>query len=270
MTAISSVALRRARRIISEVTAASSVRYVSRSSSSYSATASISWWWYSSACSRSSSGISISSILMPRSSAQTTAFMSITSTTPRKCSSCPTGSCTGTGWAPSRSTIDWTEPKKSAPTRSILLMKATRGTRYRSAWRQTVSDCGSTPATESNTAIAPSRTRRLRSTSTVKSTCPGVSIMLIRKSRQNAVVAADVIVIPRSCSCAIQSMTAAPSCTSPILWVRPVKYRIRSVVVVLPASMCAMIPMFRTFSSAILSPATVAVFSAIGGPCYHL
>jgi hypothetical protein len=31
------------------------------------------------------------------------------------------------------------------------------------------------------------------------------------------VVAADVIVMPRSCSCSIQSMVAAPSCTSPIL-----------------------------------------------------
>ena len=47
-------------------------------------------------------------------------------------------------------------------------------------------------------------------------------MMLMRKSRQNAVVAADVIVIPRSCSWAIQSITAAPSWTSPILWVRPV------------------------------------------------
>ena len=106
--------------------------------------------------------------------------------------------------------------------RSILLMNAMRGTLYLSAWRQTVSDCGWTPATESKTATAPSSTRRLRSTSTVKSTCPGVSMMLIRWSRQNAVVAADVIVMPRSCSCAIQSIVAAPSCTSPILWVRPV------------------------------------------------
>ena len=32
-----------------------------------------------------------------------------------------------------------------------------------------------------------------------------------------AVVAAEVIVMPRSCSCSIQSMVAAPSCTSPIL-----------------------------------------------------
>ena len=37
-----------------------------------------------------------------------------------------------------------------------------------------------------------------------------------------AAVAALVIVIPRSCSCSIQSMVAAPSCTSPILWEIPV------------------------------------------------
>ena len=136
--------------------------------------------------------------------------------------SAPIGSCTGTGWAPRRSIIVCTESSKLAPMRSILLMKAMRGTRYLSAWRQTVSDCGSTPATESKTATAPSRTRRERSTSTVKSTCPGVSRMLMRWSRQNAVVAAEVMVMPRSCSCSIQSMTAAPSWTSPILWVRPV------------------------------------------------
>ena len=47
-------------------------------------------------------------------------------------------------------------------------------------------------------------------------------MMLTRWSRQTAVVAAEVIVIPRSCSCAIQSIVAAPSCTSPSLWVRPV------------------------------------------------
>ena len=63
-----------------------------------------------------------------------------------------------------------TEFSKDAPVRSILLMKAMRGTEYLSAWRQTVSDCGSTPATESNSAIAPSSTRSERSTSTMKST----------------------------------------------------------------------------------------------------
>ena len=70
--------------------------------------------------------------------------------------------------------------KKSAPMRSILLMKQMRGTPYLLAWRHTVSVCGSTPATPSNTATAPSSTRSERSTSTVKSTWPGVSMMLIR------------------------------------------------------------------------------------------
>src|SRR4029077_5415142 len=65
---------------------------------------------------------------------------------------------------------------------------------------------------------APSSTRKLRSTSIVKSTWPGVSMMLRRLFFQKAVVAAEVIVMPRSCSCSIQSMVAAPSCTSPILW----------------------------------------------------
>ena len=52
----------------------------------------------------------------------------------------------------------------------------------------------------------------------------GVSMMLMRcsgKDRsmpfQKQVVAAEVIVMPRYCSCSIQSIVAAPSCTSPIL-----------------------------------------------------
>ena len=110
-----------------------------------------------------------------------------------------------------------TQRKKSAPTRSILLTKHMRGTLYLLAWRHTVSVCGSTPATASKTATAPSRTRSERSTSTVKSTWPGVSMMLIHVSRHLQVVAADVMVMPRSCSWTIQSMTAAPSWTSPIL-----------------------------------------------------
>ncbi len=101
-------------------------------------------------------------------------------------------------------------------------MKAMRGTLYVEAWRHTVSDCGCTPATASKTATAPSRTRRERSTSEVKSTWPGVSMIWMVWSFQKHVVAADVMVTPRSCSWAIQSMVAAPSWTSPILWVLPV------------------------------------------------
>ena len=44
-----------------------------------------------------------------------------------------------------------------------------------------------------------------------------VSMMLMRWSSQKQVVAAEVIVMPRSCSCSIQSIVAVPSCTSPIL-----------------------------------------------------
>ena len=121
--------------------------------------------------------------------------------------------------------------------RSILLTNAMRGTLYLVAWRQTVSDCGCTPATPQNTAIAPSSTRSERSTSAVKSTWPGsvddvhphldafeslVDARLPGFCVQEQVVAAEVIVMPRSRSCSIQSVTVVPSCTSPILWIMPV------------------------------------------------
>ena len=56
----------------------------------------------------------------------------------------------------------------------------------------------------------------------VKSTWPGVSMMLMRWPFHSHVVAAEVMVMPRSCYCSIQSMTAVPSWTSPILYVIPV------------------------------------------------
>ena len=70
--------------------------------------------------------------------------------------------------------------RSPAPTRSILFTKHIRGTLYLSACRQTVSVCGSTPPTAQKIATAPSSTRSDLSTSIVKSTWPGVSIMLIR------------------------------------------------------------------------------------------
>ncbi|EKE00519.1 MAG: hypothetical protein ACD_21C00335G0001 [uncultured bacterium] len=151
------------------------------------------------------------------------------SITPLKFSSLSIGTCMIAGSAPKRSRICFTTRKKSAPARSILLTKQIRGTLYLLAWRHTVSDCGSTPPTAQNTTTAPSSTRNERSTSIVKSTCPGVSMILIRCSGyclliplQRHVVAADVIVMPRSRSCSIQSMTVVPSCTSPILCETPV------------------------------------------------
>ena len=186
--------------------------------SSASARVSSSWARATAASSASSAGISTSSKEAPRSSVcQRTATMRTRSTRPTKSASVPQGSCSTSGTAPSRLTIMSTVREKFAPMRSILLTKQMRGTPYLSAWRHTVSDCGSTPATESNTATAPSRTRSERSTSTVKSTWPGVSMMLISWSRHMHFVAAEVMVMPRSCSWAIQSIVAPPSCTSPIL-----------------------------------------------------
>ena len=52
------------------------------------------------------------------------------------------------------------------------------------------------PAEASSMATAPSKTRRAFSTSTVKSTCPGVSIRLIRCRCQRKEMQADVIVMP--------------------------------------------------------------------------
>ena len=77
-------------------------------------------------------------------------------------------------------------------------MKARRGTSYRFIWRSTVTDWLCTPPTAHRTMIAPSRTRRLRSTSTVKSTCPGVSMRLIVWSFHSTWVEAEVMVMPRS------------------------------------------------------------------------
>jgi len=100
-------------------------------------------------------------------------------------------------------------------------MKASRGTWYLSAWCQTVSDCGSTPPTAQKTTTAPSSTRRLRSTSMVKSTWPGVSMSWIWWSPHGKLVTADVMVMPRCCSWTIQSMVAVPSWTSPMRWILP-------------------------------------------------
>jgi hypothetical protein len=92
------------------------------------------------------------------------------------------GITTGTGFALRRVFIWSTTLKKFAPERSILFTKARRGTLYLVAWRHTVSDWGCTPPTAQYTMQAPSSTRIERSTSMVKSTCPGVSMMLKRCS----------------------------------------------------------------------------------------
>ena len=141
--------------------------------------------------------------------------------TPWKVSAFPIGTTTGTALQPSSPWISSSTPKKSAPVRSILFTKASLGTSYFSDCSQTFSDCGCTPPTAQNRATAPSSTRRDRSTSTVKSTCPGVSIRVTWWPFQFRVVAALWMVMPRSRSWTMKSIVAAPSCTSPSLWVLP-------------------------------------------------
>ena len=85
---------------------------------------------------------------------------------------------------------------------------------YLVACRQTVSDWGSTPFFRPRDDGAVEDAHR-RSTSTVKSTWPGVSIRLI-VAFQMQVVAAELIVIPRVCSSS-KSIVEVPSWTSPIL-----------------------------------------------------
>ena len=177
-----------------------------------------------------SSGISLESKVRPWSSSfQYIALILIRSTTPLKSSSVPMLYWIGMILAWSLSFIWSTTFSKFAPALSILFTKTILGTSYLFACLQTVSDCGSTPDVPQKTTTAPSNTLSDRSTSIVKSTCPGVSIILIlcweyccSIPLQKHVVAAEVIVIPLSCSCSIQSITAAPSWTSPILCERPV------------------------------------------------
>jgi len=86
--------------------------------------------------------------------------------------------------------ITWFE---TAPMRSILLTKQMRGTRYIVCLPPHRFRCGCTARDESNTQTRASSTRSERSTSTVKSTWPGVSIILTRyflpKRSQEVVVA---------------------------------------------------------------------------------
>ncbi|EKG10942.1 hypothetical protein MPH_11945 [Macrophomina phaseolina MS6] len=68
---------------------------------------------------------------------------------------------------------------KAAPSRSSLLTKMMRGIWYWLACFQTCSVCASTPATPSRIHTAPSKMRRDRRTSKVKSAWPGVSMRLM-------------------------------------------------------------------------------------------
>ncbi len=157
-----------------------SARYFSMIVSSTSAKVSIRPFLALAASSLYPSGIGRSSNSMPWfPSFQTISLSFIRSNTPPNDSSDPDGMLRINGLTPSRSFNCPITPQKSAPSRSILFMKAILGTPYLSAWCHTVSDWGSTPPTAQKTPIAPSSTLKDLSTSMVKSTCPGVSMICI-------------------------------------------------------------------------------------------
>ncbi len=105
--------------------------------------------------------------------------------------------------------------------------------------------CGIGPSAASTSTIAPSTIDRMRSTSPPKSAWPGVSTMLMRVSFHTTEVALARMVMPRSRSRSLESITRsatrwfsrkAPDCCSS-----------RSTSVVLPWSTWAMMAMLRSF-----------------------
>ena len=103
----------------------------------------------------------------------------------------------------------------SAPARSILLTNMSVGMRRRCSAPIRMRVCGCTPSTAEITRTAPSRTLRTRSTSAMKSGCPGVSIRLTWTSRSANDATADLIVMPRCRSSASESVTVVPASTLP-------------------------------------------------------
>jgi hypothetical protein len=98
---------------------------------------------------------------------------------PMKSASAPIGSCSTSGVAPRR-LDDGVDAEEEVGARAVeLVHEADAGDAVLVGLPPHGLDWGSTPATPSNTATAPSSTRSERSTSTVKSTWPGVSMMLI-------------------------------------------------------------------------------------------
>ena len=137
--------------------------------------------------------------------------------TPWKLASDPIGSWMTAGIASSRFSIISTVRKKLAPMRSILLTKHMRGHLVLVGLAPDGLglrlDAGDRVEHGDRTVEHAQRALDLDREVDVA----GVSMMLMRWSFQNAVVAADVMVMPRSCSWTMWSMTAAPSWTSPIL-----------------------------------------------------
>jgi hypothetical protein len=149
--------------------------------------------------------------------AYTTGASSCASSAPSSMNSDSTSSCTRIG---------------SAPGRSILLITTIGVRPNASALPSTKRVCGIGPSNASTTRSTPSTMRRMRSTSPPKSAWPGVSTMLILTSCQRTLVFFARMVIPRSRSSGLESITR--SCTTWFSRKAPPWRSILSTSVVLP------------------------------------
>jgi hypothetical protein len=135
----------------------------------------------------------------------------------------------------------------SEPSRSILLMTTMGCSPSASAFRVTNRVCGMGPSNASTRSSTPSTIRRIRSTSPPKSAWPGVSTMLILCSPHRMDVFFDRIVMPRSRSSGLESITR--SSTTWFSRNAPAWRSIWSTSVVLPWSTWAMMATFLIIDS---------------------
>ncbi len=116
--------------------------------------------------------------------------------------------------------------------RSILLMQTMTGNWSSSAFLSTKRVWGMGPSKASTTRITPLTILSTRSTSPPKSACPGVSIMLILTPLYMTAVFLERMVMPRSRSISLESMTR--SATSWFSRKTPLCFKSSSTSVVLP------------------------------------
>ena len=135
---------------------------------------------------------------------------------PAKVASAPIGSCIGTAFACRRSCIMSTTRKKSAPMMSILLTYAMRGTlifRRLTPYGFGLGLDAALGAENGNRTVQHAQGALYLDREV--HVAGGVNNVDLIVRFHSQVVAADVMVMPRSCSCAIQSIVAAPSWVSP-------------------------------------------------------
>src|SRR5215204_4490278 len=144
--------------------------------------------------------------------------------------------------------------------RSTLFTTSTIGSRASSALRSTKRVCGSGPSLASTSSRAPSTIVSARSTSPPKSAWPGVSTMLTFTPPMRTDAFLARIVMPRSRSWSIESMTRSVSSS----WAEKIPdwRSIASTSVVLPWSTCAMIATLRMSSRAAMRGSRVEGASA--------